>query len=128
MKVIFARLVHNGPQYTSQEFREFAQDWNFLHVTTTPYHPQANGLAERTVQTVKNFLTKPHTKGRDPSISILKYRNMPVDQIGYPARLPMSRRSCSVIPLMKSLLQPKVIDNDLASSKIVSKSPSKTLL
>ena len=53
-----------------------------------------------------------------PYISILQYRNTPVDQIGSPAQLLMSRRLRSVIPTTKSLLQPKVIDNDLASSKI----------
>ena len=102
----------NGSQYTSQEFRKFAQDWHFDHVTTSPYHPQATGLAERTVQTVKNLLMKAHTEGRDPYISILEYRNTPVDQIGSPAQLLMSRRLRSVISTTKSLLQPKVIDND----------------
>ena len=108
----------NGPQYISHEFRKFAQDWNFLNVTTSPYHPQANGLAERTVQTIKNLLKKAHTEGRDPYISILQYHNTPADQIGSPAQLLMSRRLRSVIPTTKSLLQPKVIDNDFASSKI----------
>ncbi len=56
MKSIFARhgiprevKSDNGPQYALQEFRKFARDWNFNHVTTSPYHPQANGLAERSV-------------------------------------------------------------------------------
>ena len=80
MKSIFARhgipreiRSDNASQYTSQEFRKYAQDWSFHHVTTSPYHPQANGLAERTVQTVKNLIMKAHTEGRDPYISILKY-------------------------------------------------------
>ena len=99
MKSIFARhgisreiKSENGPQYTSQEFRKFARDWNFHHVTTSPYHPQANRLAEKKVQTVKSLLMKAHTEGRDPYISILEYRNTPVDQIESPAQLLMSRR------------------------------------
>ena len=105
MKSIFARRgiprevrSDNGQQYKAQEFRKFAKDWNFLHVTTSPYHPQANGLAERTVQTVENLLKKAHTERRDPYISIPEYRNTPVDQIGSPAQLLMSRRLRSQFP------------------------------
>ena len=88
-------------------------------MTTSPYHPQANGPAERSVQTVENLLTKAYRDGKDPYISIMEYRNTPVDQIGSPAQLLMSRRLRSVIPTTKSLLQPKVINEDLASSKIM---------
>ncbi|CAB4000247.1 retrotransposon-like family member retr-1 [Paramuricea clavata] len=72
MKSIFARhgiprevKSDNGPQYTSQEFGKFSQEWNFQHTTTSPYHPQANGLVERLVQTVKNLLNKANRDGRD---------------------------------------------------------------
>ena len=47
----------NGPQYASHEFAEFAQQYNFKHVTSSPHHPRSNGQAERTVKTVK-FLLK----------------------------------------------------------------------
>ncbi|CAB4024342.1 sec1 family domain-containing 2 [Paramuricea clavata] len=127
-KSIFARhriprevKSDNGPQYTSQEFGKFAQEWNIQHTTTSPYHPQANGLAERSVQTVKNLLNKANRDGRDPYVSILEYRNTPIDQVASPAQLLMSRRLRSVVPTTKSLLQPKVIDEDLASSKLIIK-------
>ncbi|CAG2227622.1 EIPR1 [Mytilus edulis] len=38
----------NGPQYSSQEFSEFANKWDFKHVTSSPHYPQSNGLAEKT--------------------------------------------------------------------------------
>ena len=37
----------NGPQYTAEEYKKFSKEWGFHHVTTSPYHPQANGLAEK---------------------------------------------------------------------------------
>ncbi|XP_077486586.1 uncharacterized protein LOC144097845 [Amblyomma americanum] len=48
----------NGPQFTSADFREFMKLNNITHLRTAPYHPQSNGLAERTVRTVKVFLKK----------------------------------------------------------------------
>ena len=46
----------NGPQYSAQEFAEFATAYNFSHVTSSPHFPQSNGHAERAVQTVKELL------------------------------------------------------------------------
>ena len=43
----------NGPQYTSNEYRMLSEEWSFKHVTTSLYHPQANQLAEKSVQTIK---------------------------------------------------------------------------
>ena len=42
-----------GPQYTSDEYRRFAEEWNFHHVTSSPMYPESNGFAERMVQTAK---------------------------------------------------------------------------
>ena len=63
LKAIFARfgilatlVTDNGPQFDSKEMKEFAQAYDFHHVTTSPYYPQANGLAERMVKTVKKLL------------------------------------------------------------------------
>jgi transposase InsO family protein len=35
--------------------KEFAGDY-FKHITSSLYHPQSNGLAERTVKTVKDLI------------------------------------------------------------------------
>ena len=48
----------NGPQYTCDEYRKFSEEWSFKHVTTSLYHPQANGLAEKSVQIIKRILKK----------------------------------------------------------------------
>ena len=48
----------NGACFTSKEFDVFCQKSDIRHVTSTPYHPSTNGLAERSVRTFKEALKK----------------------------------------------------------------------
>ena len=73
-KSIFARfgipevvLSDNGPQFSSRELLKFSQDYCFTHITSSPYHPQGIGEAERDVQTMKNLLKK----STDPYTALL---------------------------------------------------------
>ena len=36
---------------TSEDFKVFIAEWDFHHVTSSPYHPQSNGHAENAVKT-----------------------------------------------------------------------------
>ena len=81
LKAIFARfgipatlITDNGPQFDSQHMKEFAQAYEFQHATTSPYYPQANGLAERMVKTVKKLLE--HSE--DAYKALLSYRATPL--------------------------------------------------
>ncbi|CAK9295501.1 unnamed protein product [Gordionus sp. m RMFG-2023] len=42
-----------GPQFLSGEFRRYCDLNNIRHIRSAPYHPKTNGLAERTVRTLK---------------------------------------------------------------------------
>ena len=48
----------NGPQFTSEVFKDKMDKWGVKHVLTPPYHPASNGLAEKAVGIIKNHLKK----------------------------------------------------------------------
>ena len=56
MKQIFSehgipsRVVSdNGPQYSSEAFKKFAQQWQFDYITSSPKFPKSNGFIERQI-------------------------------------------------------------------------------
>lgn len=51
-------VTDNGGAFISKEFNNFCKANSMVHVTTPPYHPQSNGLAERGVGIVKENLEK----------------------------------------------------------------------
>ncbi|KAK3908162.1 hypothetical protein KUF71_018675 [Frankliniella fusca] len=53
-----AIVTDNGPPFRSQEFDQFCVERNIVLLHSPPYHPPANGSAEKSVSTAKNFLKK----------------------------------------------------------------------
>ena len=51
-------LTVNGPQFATREFKSFASDWSFEHVTSSPRFPQSNGFAENAIKQAKSLLEK----------------------------------------------------------------------
>ena len=85
-------ITGNDTQFTSTLFQEFSNAYGFVHVTTSPYFPQANGFIERTVQTVKSLLQKCKESSSDPYLAMLCLRGIPLDHhIPSPAELLNSR-------------------------------------
>ena len=88
-----------------KEFKQFANDWGFKLTSSSPTYPQANGLSEKAVQTVKRILKKTS----DPYIGLLEYRNTPVTGMTYsPTQLLMSRATRTKNPVSQELLEPKL--------------------
>ena len=48
----------NATSFTSEHFAEFCEKNGIYHVTSAPFHPASNGLAERAVQTFKSGFDK----------------------------------------------------------------------
>jgi len=45
-----------GPQFTSQEFDDFCASWCIRNTTSSPHHPQSNGIAENGVKAMKRLI------------------------------------------------------------------------
>ena len=119
LKSIFARLgvpeqifSDGGPQFSSYEFDEFAKNYGFEHVTSSPHFPQSNGLAEKGVNIVKTLFKKCKISGEDPYISLMNYRSSPIRNGYSPSELLMARKMRTRVPIMPIALEPENIDTE----------------
>jgi hypothetical protein len=98
----------NAQQFSSYLFTEFAREYDFIHVTSSPKHPQGNGEVERAVQTLKALIKK---NGDDIYTALLAYRTAPLQLHGLsPSQLLMGRQLRSFLPVPTSHLQPRLPD------------------
>ena len=128
MKSVLARhgvpdvlVTDNAPQFSSSEFTEFAKDWQFRHVTSSPHYPRSNGLAEITVKTIKAMIKK---SSQDFHKGLLAYRSTPLQSGLFPAQMLMSRRLKTTLPINPQQLQPTV-STGVVSQKLAEKKKKK---
>ena len=91
-------VTDNGPAFTSQEFASFIKANGNWHLTSVPYHPASNGLAERAVQTFKAVMKKLSTGSLEDKVMkvLFKYRITPQSTTGRsPSDLLFGRCLCS---------------------------------
>lgn len=102
-----AIMSDNGPQFR-QDFKEFCENNNILHVTSSPYNHPSNGLAEQAVKSMKNLLRK-SSSWDNFLVRLLHWRNVPT--AGYktsPAERFFNRRQRSVLlPELAAISPPK---------------------
>eukprot|EP00731_Ephydatia_muelleri_P021050 Em0013g777a len=96
----------NGPQFSSQEFKQFCDSNNIVHIRSTPYHPKTNGLAERAVRTFKERFLASQGSTDDVELRLqrflLSYRNTPHKSTGRaPAEMLMGRKLRTKLDLLK---------------------------
>lgn len=104
-------ITDGGTNFVNQEFVKFSNDWNFIHVTSSPHHPQGNGKAEATVKIAKKLLLKSAEGQQDFWYSLLCLRNTPNKINSSPVQRIFSRRTRGCIPMIPALFEPKVITN-----------------
>ncbi|XP_018403210.1 PREDICTED: uncharacterized protein K02A2.6-like [Cyphomyrmex costatus] len=89
-----------GTQFAS-EFRRFAKEYDFEHITSSPKYSQSNGAAEAAVKIAKNILKKCK---EDVNLGLLAYRTTPLENGYSPAELLFSRKIRSRLPILPDKL------------------------
>ncbi len=114
-------ITDNGPQYSSLEFRNFTKAYHIQHKTSSPLHQQGNGLAEKSVQTVKRLIKKVTEDGGDLHLALLDLQNTPRDDIiGSPTQRLMGRRTRTLLPTTTALLKPQTKPPQIVQQKLES--------
>lgn len=104
-------VTDNGTCFTSQEFENFCCENGIQHITSAPYHPQTNGLAERAVQTFKNSMKKMKDESLKTKVAkfLLKYRVTPHATTGVaPSTLMFNRKLRTRLDLVRPDVNRKI--------------------
>ena len=91
----------NGPQFSSHLSKEFAEEWNFTHHTSSPTNPppHSNGQAESAVKVIKDLLTQSKCVGEDLYLTLLPYRSTLVDShLRSPGEMLYQCTLCTTVP------------------------------
>ena len=127
LNVLFAQfglpdtiVTDNGTCFVSAEFAAFLKRNGIKQITSAPYHPASNGMAERAVQIVKQGLKK-ITQGsiRTRLARVLKaYRLTPHSTTGMsPSEMLFGRRPKSRLDLLKPITAERVEANQWKQKK-----------
>ena len=99
----------NGQPFASVSFQEFADIYNFEHVTSSPTYPQSNGKVEGAVKTANTLLEKARKSEQDPYLALLDWRNTPTETVKTsPVQRLFGRRTKTLLPTSSRLLKPKI--------------------
>ena len=106
-------VTDNATVFTSSEMKQFYLSNGIKHITSAPYHPASNGLAERAVQTFKSALKKFKDGSLETKIQrfLFEYRITPHSTTGVPpANLLMNRQLKSRLDLVVPNLSKRITD------------------
>lgn len=113
------QVVADNNPFGSFQFKQFAQEWGFDVINTSPLYPRSNGQVERSVQVMKKMLKKCSDSKDDFHLALMEYRNTPVVNGWSPAQMLMSRRLRTKIPVSKKLLKPNSCNTELVRQTII---------
>lgn len=115
-----------GRQLTSEQFKQFAKDFDMELVNSSPVYAQSNGMVERAIQTVKKMLNKALEDGLDWNKCLMEYRNTPISElIPAPAEILFKRKVKSLIPSMSNS---KVKDTSQIKEELIKRSEKQKIV
>ena len=103
----------NGKSFISEEFKDFAKDFGFELITSSPKYPESNGKAESAVKMAKKILIK----SSDWKKALMDYHASPIVAVGKsPAEMMYGRRIRTCLPATSEML--KRADDELVKNEI----------
>ena len=104
MRSVFSRtgvpwvlVSDNGPQFISEEFKNFLKRNQVKHVLCPSYSPKSNGSCERFVQSFKSAMKKMYETSKDLDLNLanflMAYRNTPHSVTNQPPSVMMYGRT-----------------------------------
>ena len=109
-------VTDNGTCFVSAEFENFLASNGIRHITSAPYHPATNGLAERAVQIVKRGLKKSSEGSVKSRLAkfLFTYRLTPHTTTGVsPAEMLLGRRPRSRLDILRPLTAERVEEKQM---------------
>ena len=89
-----------GPEFKSNAFERFAQNWDFQHNQSSALYPRSNSPVERTMQTVKRTLKKAMRSSQNPYLVLLALQTTPLIDAPVPATQLIVHRLYTILPLI----------------------------
>ena len=68
-------ITDNGRSFISEDFKQFAMEWSFVHKTSSPHYPKGNAHAEQAVGIIIEISTK---CGDNFLLGLLVHRTTPL--------------------------------------------------
>ena len=113
-----ALISDNGPPFNSSAFADFARQYGFEHVISSPGFAQSNGKVENAVKTAKSLIRKASESSSDPYLALLDWRNTPTEGLdSSPTQRLFSTRTRTLLPTTSTLLKPEVQKDSLGKMK-----------
>lgn len=121
-------VCDNGPAFRAHEFKQFCERNGIELIFSPPYSPQTNGVAERAVQTVKNFLKKIDEKDWPEGLDsfLLGHNSTPLTATGVaPSEFNLGRRPQTVLDRLRPemAIVHKQIEREKTAVGAVAKQP-----
>ncbi|GFS11062.1 Gypsy retrotransposon integrase-like protein 1 [Elysia marginata] len=112
-------LSDRGTNCTSELMAEICRLLSMKRLTTSPYHPQCNGLVERFSGTLKRMLKKlaaarPRDWKRYINAALLAFREAPLDSLGFtPFELVFRRPASGPMAILRELWTEEIRDEEV---------------
>jgi len=115
-------LSDQGSQFVSEVMQEVYRLFSIQHITSTPYHPQANGLVEKFNGTLKSMIKKlclerPSDWDRYLEPALFAYRQVKQDSLGFsPFELLYSRTVRGPMTILRELWTKDMPNDEVQST------------